>query len=118
LDPVFIFLFDMGVKGAALATVIAQCASAVWVFMFLRGKKALIKLRACRMKLEWPLVGRICSLGLTGFTMAFTNSAVSFAYNSVLGRLGGDTYVAVKTVINSCAKWCSCPAQACLRCKA
>lgn len=101
LDPVFIFLFDMGVKGAALATVIAQCASAVWVFMFLRGKKALIKLRACRMKLEWPLVGRICSLGLTGFTMAFTNSAVSFAYNSVLGRLGGDTYVAVMTVINS-----------------
>jgi putative MATE family efflux protein len=101
LDPIFIFLFDMGVKGAALATVIAQFISALWVFVFLRGKKALLKLRLPEMRLRLPLVGRMCSLGLAGFTMAFTNSAVSFAYNTVLGRLGGDTYVAVMTVINS-----------------
>ncbi|NLO46918.1 MAG: MATE family efflux transporter [Clostridiales bacterium] len=101
LDPVFIFALNMGVKGAALATVIAQCISAVWVFRFLTGKKAILKLRPNNLRLRVRVVSRTLSLGLTGFTMAITNSAVSILYNSTLRNLGGDVYVGAMTVINS-----------------
>ncbi len=101
LDPLFIFTLKMGVGGAALATVISQFVSALWVLLFLTGKKALVRLRLRHMRLRLDIVGRICALGTAGFTMAFTNSAVSFAYNTMLGRLGGTAYVAAMTVINS-----------------
>jgi putative MATE family efflux protein len=101
LDPLFIFVFHWGVKGAALATVISQACSAVWVFRFLTGKKALIPLKRANLRLRKDIVGRILGLGVAGFVMSFTNSAVSFFYNNGLARLGGDTYVGVMTVINS-----------------
>ena len=101
LDPVFIFVFHWGVRGAALATVISQACSALWVFRFLTGKQAVIPLRRENLRLRKEIVGRILSLGVAGFVMAFTNSAVSFFYNNGLARLGGDTYVAAMTVINS-----------------
>ncbi len=101
LDPVFIFVFHWGVRGAALATVISQACSSAWVFRFLTGKKALIPLRRANLRLRKELVGRILGLGVAGFVMSFTNSAVSFFYNNGLARLGGDTYVAVMTVVNS-----------------
>ena len=101
LDPLFIFAFGWGVKGAALATVVSQAVSALWVFRFLTGKKAVVPLRAEYLRLKKEIVGRILSLGVAGFAMAFTNSAVSFFYNNGLSRLGGDTYVGVMTVINS-----------------
>lgn len=101
LDPLFIFVFHWGVRGAALATVLSQLLSAGWVLRFLTGHKALIRLRPSGLRLRKDVVGRMLSLGVAGFTMSFTNSAVSFVYNNSLARLGGDTYVAVMTVINS-----------------
>ncbi len=103
LDPVFIFDFGlgMGVKGAALATVLSQCLSAVWVFRFLTGKKALLKLRPAYMRLEAKRTKRITALGLSGFIMNMTNSLVQIVCNATLQAWGGDLYVGVMTIINS-----------------
>ena len=101
LDPVFIFVFDMGVAGAALATVIAQFASAAWAISFLTGKRALLKLRICHMKIQFSLVKRITGLGTSGFIMNITNSLVQIVCNSTLQIFGGDLYVGVMTVLNS-----------------
>lgn len=101
LDPIFIFMFDMGVKGAALATVISQMISAVWIILFLVGKKAILKLRFSCMRMEWRRIGRIAALGLSGFTMSLTNSLVQIICNKSLHTYGDDLYVGVMTVINS-----------------
>ena len=101
LDPVFIFLLNMGVRGAALATVISQFLSAAWVVRFLTGKKAIYHLKPSRMRLQRSLVGQISALGLSGFMMAVTNSAVQIVCNATLQQFGGDLYVGVMTVINS-----------------
>ena len=111
LDPVFIFVFDMGVKGAALATIIAQGCSALWVLLFLRGKKAILKLRAADLKLDFKIVRSSLALGVTGFTMALTNSAVGLVYNATLESLGGTIYVSVMTVINSLREILNMPVQ-------
>ena len=101
LDPLFIYAFHWGVQGAAAASVLSQGISAAWVLRFLTGKKVLLPLRAAYLRLDPAIVKKMLSLGIAGFTMAFTNSAVSFAYNSTLSRLGGDTHVAVMTILNS-----------------
>ena len=101
LDPVFIFAFDMGVRGAALATVIAQFCSAVWVMAFLCGKRSILRLRAENLRLRAKRVGRILSLGLSGFIMGLTNSLVQIACNKTLSVYGGDLYVGIMTVGNS-----------------
>ena len=101
LDPIFIFGLNMGVKGAAIATVISQFCSALWVLRFLTGSKALLKLKPSAMRLRAARVGRILSLGLSGFTMAMTNSVVQILCNSTLQQVGGDIYVGVMTVLNS-----------------
>ena len=101
LDPVFIYVFDMGVRGAAIATVISQCVSALWVLRFLTGKKAILRLDFASMHLEGARVKKILSLGTTGFVMAATNSAVQAVTNAVLSQYGGDVYIGVMTVINS-----------------
>ncbi len=101
LDPLFIYAFHWGVRGAAAASVLSQFLSAFWVFRFLTGRRALLPLRRKYLRLDPPLVRKMLSVGLAGFFMAFTNSAVSFVYNSTLARLGGDTYVAVMTILNS-----------------
>ena len=101
LDPILIFACHLGVKGAALATVISQCLSAVWVLSFLTGKKAILKLRFRRMHLQARLVKEISALGSAGFVMAVTNGLVQIACNATLQSYGGDLYVGVMTVINS-----------------
>ncbi len=101
LDPVFIFALGMGVQGAALATVISQFLSALSAVAFLCGKKALLRLRPSFMRVRWKLVGEICALGLSGFIMSATNSAVQVVCNATLQRWGGDVYVGVMTVLNS-----------------
>jgi len=101
LDPLFIFAFHMGVRGAALATIISQGISAAWVLSFLTGKHAILRLRPRNMKPDLKIIGRISGLGLTGFTMALTNSVVQIALNSSLQTLGGDLYVGIMTVIHS-----------------
>lgn len=101
LDPVFIFALDMGVKGAALATVIAQGCSAVWVLRFLTGKKTILRLRFSALRLQRQRTGRILALGLSGFIMGVTNSLVQIVCNKTLSIYGGDLYVGVMTVLGS-----------------
>lgn len=109
LDPIFIFLLDMGVQGAALATVVAQTCSAVWVLRFLTGKMAILRLERTSLTLDGAILGKVCALGLTGFTFSVTNSLVQAVGNSLLQSYGaqaggtalGDLYVAAMTVITS-----------------
>jgi putative MATE family efflux protein len=101
LDPIFIFAMDMGVRGAALATVIAQFLSALWTVKFLTGKKAILKLKISCFHLDKYRVKNIIGLGMSGFTMAVTNSVVQVMYNASLQQYGGDLYVGVMTIINS-----------------
>lgn len=111
LDPLFIFVFDMGIKGAAVATIISQFVSAVWVMAFLLGKKTLLKLNKEGMKLSGKLVKEIAGLGCTGFIMAATNGAVQIACNKCLSDYGGDLYVGIMTVLNSVREMFILPVQ-------
>lgn len=101
LDPIFIFVLHMGVRGAALATVLSQFVSAMWVIRFLTGRKTLFKLDFKHMRLQFKLIREIVSLGIAGFIMGFTTSAVQIAANAMLSQFGGDLFVGVMTVINS-----------------
>lgn len=101
LDPIFIFVLDMGVRGAAWATVIAQGCSAAWVMVFLCSQRTPFRLTLPGMKLRAVRVGRIASLGLAGFFMNLTNSLVQIVCNATLQATGGDLYVGVMTVLNS-----------------
>lgn len=109
LDPVFIFGLGMGVRGAAVATVISQGASALWVLLFLTGKRALLKLTAKSMRLKAALVKEITFLGMSGFVMSVTNGTVQIVCNAVLARHGGDLYVGIMTVLNSVREITSMP---------
>ncbi len=109
LDPIFIFGFDMGVAGAALATVISQIASAIWVLKFLTGKKVLLPLKRQNLKLDSALVKQIISLGLPGFIVQGTNCLVQVSCNSTLQVYGGDLYIGVMTVLNSVREVLSLP---------
>ena len=101
LDPVFIFYFDMGVAGAALATVISQTLSAVWVVRFLFSKKAIIPLSARTVRVEKDITKAICKLGTSNFVMSGTNCLVQVVCNATLQIYGGDIFIGVMTVANS-----------------
>ena len=101
LDPIFIYGFGWGVEGAALATILSQMVSAVWVLAFLCGKKAILRLRPAALKPQLKLMGQILSLGLSGFTQSVTNSVVQIFCNASLQFYGGDLYVGAMTVIYS-----------------
>lgn len=101
LDPVLIFVFHMGVRGAALATIFSQALSAGWVLLFLTGKKAILRLRPRNLRLDKIRTKRIVALGLSGFFVNMTNSLVQVVCNATLQSYGGDTYVGVMTIINS-----------------
>lgn len=101
LDPIFIFGLDMGVGGAALATVISQIASAIWVLVFLTGKKALHTIKKQNLKIDMTLAKDIIGLGTSGFIVQATNSLVQIVCNVTLQNFGGDLYVGVMTVLNS-----------------
>lgn len=109
LDPIFIFVFDLGVRGAAIATVISQAVSCIWVLRFLTGPKAILKLNRSQMLPDGKLLKEIMALGIPGFIMAGTNCLVHVACNATLTRYGGDTYIAVMTVINSVREIFSLP---------
>ncbi|MBQ8831551.1 MAG: MATE family efflux transporter [Oscillospiraceae bacterium] len=101
LDPIFIFALDMGVSGAALATIISQAASAVWVLAFLCGKRAAVKFSLADMRPKAETIKRITLLGTSGFCLSFTTSLVQMLCNTNLRDLGGTLYVSIMTVINS-----------------
>ncbi|WP_087342576.1 MATE family efflux transporter [Flavonifractor sp. An306] len=111
LDPIFIFGMGMGVRGAALATVISQGCSAVWVLRFLTGRRAILRLRLSALRLHAGRVKRILSLGSSGFAMSMTNSLVQVLCNATLQAWGGELYVGVMTVINSIREVISMPVQ-------
>ena len=101
LDPVFIFGFDMGVRGAALATIISQMISATWVLRFLFGKKVLIPIQIQHIRIQKDITKEIFKLGTSNFIMSGTNCLVQIVCNSTLQIYGGDIYVGVMTVANS-----------------
>ena len=109
LDPIFIFVLELGVRGAAIATVISQVVSCLWVLRFLTGKEALLRLKPSRMLPEGRLLKEIVSLGIPGFIMAGTNCLVQVTCNATLKLHGGDSYIGVMTVINSVREIFSLP---------
>ena len=101
LDPLFIFVFHLGVQGAAAATVLSQLASAIWVVLFLMGKKPMLRLSLRWQMPDWNLVRQIVTLGMANFIVNFTNSLVQVVCNRQLQIYGGDLYVGVMTVLTS-----------------
>ena len=109
LDPIFIFVLNMGVEGAALATVLSQIFSAVWVFCFLTGKRAILRLKTENIRISRKRTAEIALIGLPGFVMQGTNSLVQIVCNNQLQMYGGDLYVGIFTVINSVREMISLP---------
>lgn len=101
LDPIFIFTFDMGVKGAALATVIAQAVSAVWVVRFLLGKRTKLRIRVKYLRLRGSIIGPALAIGVSPFVMQGTESILNVAFNSSLKAYGGDLAVGAMTISSS-----------------
>lgn len=101
LDPIFIFALGMGVSGAALATVLSQAVSAVWILKFLTGKQTLLKLKAGNMKLIPGIILPCLGLGISSFVMIATESVLSISFTSSLARYGGDVAVGAMTVLTS-----------------
>lgn len=111
LDPVFIFLFHMGVKGAALATIISQAVSALWVVRFLVSDKSVIRLRVSNMKFQTEIIRLIAMLGVSPFIMQSTESLVSITLNSGLQKYGGDMYVGTMAIMSSIMQLITIPVQ-------
>ena len=101
LDPIFIFLLDMGVAGAALATVLSQAVSALWILKFLMGSGTILKLRKENLRLEPAVIGPCLGLGVSSFVMISTESILSVSFTSSLARFGGDVAVGAMTVLTS-----------------
>ncbi len=101
LDPIFIFGLDLGVKGAALATITAQAVSAIWVVVFLHGKKNKLRLRREYLVPSFSVVKSITSLGISPFIMQSTESLVLISLNSQLMLFGGDLAVGAMTIMSS-----------------
>ena len=101
LDPILIFGLDMGVKGAAIATVCSQAVSAIWIMKFLTGKKTILKLQPKNMKLIPSIILPCLGLGISSFIMVSTESILSISFTTSLSRYGGDVAVGAMTVLTS-----------------
>ena len=101
LDPILIFVLDMGVAGAAIATVLSQAVSALWILRFLRGKQTLLKLKAASMKLIPSVILPCLGLGVSTFVMLSTESILSISFTNSLAKFGGDVAVGAMTVLTS-----------------
>jgi len=114
LDPVFIFRFGWGVRGAAAATVISQCISAIFVLFFLT-KRSRIRIRRMgfgEVRANKKKIFDITALGTASFVMQFTNSLVQICCNNVLGRCGGDVYISIMTIVSSVRQMLELPIHA------
>ena len=111
LDPIFIFGFDMGVQGAALATVISQGLSTLWVLAFLFGKKTFLRIRKSTMRLEKAIAIPALSLGAATFIMQASESVINICYNSSLLKYGGDIAVGAMTILSSVMQFAMLPLQ-------
>ena len=101
LDPILMFVFDLGVKGAAIATVISQAISALWILRFLTGKRSILKLKPRYMPLKGKIILPCLALGVSSFVMISTESILSISFTSSLARYGGDVAVGAMTVLTS-----------------
>ena len=101
LDPILIFGFDMGVKGAAIATVASQAVSALWILKFLTGRKTILKLQPGNMRLIPAVILPCLGLGVSTFVMLSTESILSISFTSSLAKFGGDVAVGAMTVLTS-----------------
>ena len=101
LDPIFIFGLKMGVQGAALATILSQAVSALWVLRFLTGKKTILRIRPAQMKLSWQILGPVIALGISPFIMQSTESLLSISFNTQLQKFGGDVAVGAISILTS-----------------
>ena len=111
LDPVFIFVFNMGVRGAALATVISQAVGAVWIMHFLTGNKTMLRLKKANLKLNAKIIGPCLALGISTFVMLSTESILSISFTSSLSKYGGDLAVGAMTIITSTSQLVLMPLQ-------
>ena len=112
LDPLLIYVCGLGARGAAIATVISQGLSAVWVLRFLTGPKTELRLVVRGFRPDWACIRRITALGTSSFVMSFTDSLVQVACNATLRTFGGDLYISVMTVINSVRQIAQTPVMA------
>ena len=111
LDPIFIFRFDMGVRGAALATILSQAVSAVWIIRFLFGKKTGIKLQKRFFKFDFKLILPCMALGVSPFIMQSTESILNICFNSSLLKYGGDIAVGAMTILSTLMQFSLLPLQ-------
>ena len=111
LDPIFIFVFHLGVKGAALATVLSQAVGAIWILRFLSGKKTILHLRKENFKLQKEILLPCLALGISTFVMLSTESILSISFTSSLSRYGGDLAVGAMTIITSVSQLATLPLQ-------
>ncbi len=109
LDPIFIFGLNMGVKGAARATVISQALSALWTVGFLVSKRSSLTIKLEAMKPDWHVIGGVMALGISPFIMRATESLISIVLNNGLQRYGGDIYVGSLTIMQSVMQMYAAP---------
>ena len=111
LDPIFIFLLNMGVRGAALATIISQGVSCVWILKFLMGNKSTLRLQTRYMRIQPKVVIPCVALGVSPFIMQFTESILNVCFNTSLLKYGGDTAVGAMTILGSVMQFTMLPLQ-------
>lgn len=111
LDPIFIFGFNMDVQGAALATIISQALSCIWVISFLFGKKTILKIRKENMRLSASVILPCLALGTSTFIMQASESVISICFNSSLQKFGGDIAVGAMTILTSVMQFAMLPLQ-------
>ena len=111
LDPIFIFLLDLGVKGAAIATVLSQAVSALWILRFLTGNKTILRLKREHFRLQGQVILPCLALGVSTFVMMSTESLLSVSFTSSLSRYGGDIAVGAMTILTSVCQLVVMPLQ-------
>ncbi len=111
LDPIFIFGLGMGVKGAALATIISQAVSCSWVLTFLTGKKTFLRIKKENLKPAPSIILPCLALGLSTFVMQSSESVISVCFNSSLLKYGGDLAVGAMTILTSTMQFAMLPLQ-------
>lgn len=111
LDPIFIFKFGMGVKGAALATIISQGVSMIWVMNFLTGSKTKIRIKRENLRVRKEVLLPVLALGIAPFVMNLTESAINIAFNMSLSKYGGDLAVGAMTILASIMQFMFIPSQ-------
>lgn len=111
LDPIFIFVFNLGVRGAAIATVLSQAVGAIWILRFLSGEKTILHLKKENFRLQKNIILPCLALGVSTFVMLSTESILSISFTSSLSRYGGDIAVGAMTIITSISQLATLPLQ-------